>query len=126
MHIGFSIDQLGSDANPISRALDLSFEHIAHGKLAADLLRIDWPVPVGESSVARDHDHIRNPRQIGCQVASDPVGPLARLLLGRALALSGDKTKAKATYQEFLALWKEADADIPILKQARAEYARLM
>jgi eukaryotic-like serine/threonine-protein kinase len=58
-------------------------------------------------------------------VASDPVGPLARLLLGRTLALSGDKTKAKTTYQEFLRLWKEADLDIPILTQARAEYAKM-
>jgi hypothetical protein len=39
--------------------------------------------------------------------------------------LSGDKAKAKAAYQDFLTLWKEADADIPILQQAKAEYARL-
>ena len=56
---------------------------------------------------------------------SDPVGPLARLQLGRALALSGDKTQAKTAYQDFLALWKDADPDIPILKQANAEYAKL-
>lgn len=55
-------------------------------------------------------------------VASDPVGLLARLQLGRTLALSGDKTKAKAAYQDFLTLWKEADGDIPILKQAKKEY----
>jgi hypothetical protein len=40
--------------------------------------------------------------------------------------MSGDKTNAKAAYQDFLSLWKDADPDIPILKQARAEYARLM
>jgi DNA-binding SARP family transcriptional activator len=55
----------------------------------------------------------------------DPVGVVARLQMGRALALSGDKAKAKAAYQDFLTLWKEADADIPILQQAKAEYARL-
>jgi len=58
-------------------------------------------------------------------VISDPIGALAHLQLGRALALSEDKTKAKAAYQDFLALWKEADPDIPILKQAQAEYAGL-
>lgn len=58
-------------------------------------------------------------------VVSDPVGALARLQLGRAFALSGDNAKAKITYQDFLALWKEADPDIPILEQARKEYARL-
>jgi serine/threonine protein kinase/tetratricopeptide (TPR) repeat protein len=58
-------------------------------------------------------------------VVSDPVGALARLQLGRAFALSGDPTKAKTGYQDFLALWKDADPDIPILRQAKAEYAQL-
>ena len=58
-------------------------------------------------------------------VVSDPIGALAHLQLGRAFALSGDKAKAKAAYQDFLTLWKDADADIPILKQAKAEYAKL-
>jgi len=58
-------------------------------------------------------------------VLSDPIGALAHLQLGRACALSGDKTKAGSAYQDFLALWKDADSDIPILKQAKAEYARL-
>jgi len=50
---------------------------------------------------------------------------LAHLQLGRAYALSGDKTKAKSAYQDFLVLWRDADPDIPILKQAQAEYANL-
>ena len=58
-------------------------------------------------------------------VVSDPIGALARLQLGRAFALSGDNIKARIAYQDFLTLWKDADADIPILQQARAEYARL-
>ena len=58
-------------------------------------------------------------------VICDPVGILAHVQLGRAYALSGDKTKAKSAYQDFLALWKDADPDIPILKQAKAEYANL-
>jgi len=58
-------------------------------------------------------------------VISDPIGPMARLQLGRAFTAAGDKTKAKAAYQDFLNLWKDADPDVPILKQAKAEYARL-
>ena len=58
-------------------------------------------------------------------VAIDPIGVLAHLQLGRVFALSGDRTRAKAAYEAFLAFWKDADADIPILKSARAEYARL-
>jgi tetratricopeptide (TPR) repeat protein len=58
-------------------------------------------------------------------VISDPIGALAHLQLGRAYALAGDKTKAKSAYQDFLTLWKDADPDVPILRQAKAEYAKL-
>jgi len=58
-------------------------------------------------------------------VVSDPVGVLAHLQLGRAFAMSGDKTRAKTAYQDFLTLWKDADPDLPILQQAKAEYATL-
>jgi tetratricopeptide (TPR) repeat protein len=50
---------------------------------------------------------------------------LAHLELGRAYAISGDQVKAKTAYQDFFALWKDADPDIPILKQAKADYAKL-
>jgi eukaryotic-like serine/threonine-protein kinase len=58
-------------------------------------------------------------------VVNAPIGALAHLGLGRAYALSGDKTKAKSAYQDFLSIWKNADPDIPMLKQAKAEYAKL-
>ncbi|MFY9531925.1 MAG: protein kinase [Candidatus Acidiferrales bacterium] len=54
-----------------------------------------------------------------------PLGALAHLGLGRAYALSGDTAKASSAYQDFFALWKDADPDIPILKQAKSEYAKL-
>jgi hypothetical protein len=55
----------------------------------------------------------------------DPMGALARLQLARALQLSGDTVKAKSTYNDLLALWKDADAKISTVEQARAEAARL-
>ncbi len=58
-------------------------------------------------------------------VGADPIGALARWQLGRAFVLSGDKTRAKAAYEDFLTLWKDADPDVPILTQAQAEYAKL-
>ncbi len=58
-------------------------------------------------------------------VISDPIGALAHVQLGRAYALSGDKAKAQSAYHDFLTLWKYADPDIPILKQAQADYANL-
>ena len=58
-------------------------------------------------------------------VANFPWGALARLGLARAYALQGDTAKARAAYQDFLTLWKDADPDVPILKQAKTEYAKL-
>jgi tetratricopeptide (TPR) repeat protein len=58
-------------------------------------------------------------------VLNEPIGALAHLQLGRAYVLQGDTAKARAAYNDFLSLWKDADPDIPILKQAKAEYAKL-
>jgi eukaryotic-like serine/threonine-protein kinase len=59
------------------------------------------------------------------QVGNFAWGALARLGLARAYALQGDRAKASTAYQDFLTLWKDADPDIPILKQAKREYADL-
>jgi tetratricopeptide (TPR) repeat protein len=58
-------------------------------------------------------------------VLNQPIGALAHLQIARAYALQGDNAKALVAYQEFLTLWKDADPDIPILKQAKAEFAKL-
>jgi hypothetical protein len=58
-------------------------------------------------------------------VGNSLVGALAHVGLARARALRGDEDGAKSAYQDFLTLWKDADPDIPILKQAKAEYAKL-
>jgi tetratricopeptide (TPR) repeat protein len=58
-------------------------------------------------------------------VWNSPIGALAHLQLGRAYAMQGDTSKARVAYQDFLTLWKDADPDIPVLKQAKAEYAKL-
>jgi eukaryotic-like serine/threonine-protein kinase len=53
------------------------------------------------------------------------VGLLAHLGLGRAYALAGDNAKACTAYQNFFALWKDADPDLPMLQQAKSKYAKL-
>ena len=53
------------------------------------------------------------------------MAALARLQLARALALAGDTVKARSAYNDLFTLWKSADLDIPVLKQARAEYVRI-
>lgn len=58
-------------------------------------------------------------------VLNELIGALAHLGLPRAHAMSGDTAKARSAYQDFLARWKDADPNIPILKQAKAEYAQL-
>jgi len=58
-------------------------------------------------------------------ITNEPIGALAHLQLGRAYAMQGDIAKANSAYHDFFMLWKDADPDIPILKQANAEYAKL-
>jgi DNA-binding winged helix-turn-helix (wHTH) protein/tetratricopeptide (TPR) repeat protein len=58
-------------------------------------------------------------------ILNEPIGALAHLQLGRAYAMQGDTAKARAAYNDFLTLWKDADPDIPILRQAKAEYTKL-
>ncbi len=59
-------------------------------------------------------------------VINDPICALAHLGLGRAYAMQGDTVKARAAYNDFFTLWKNADPDIPILIAAKSEYAKLM
>ena len=75
----------------------------------------------GQEAVA-EFQKVLNHRGV---VLADPIGALAHLQLARAYRVLGDTTKAESAYQDFLALWKDADSDIPILKQAKAEYAKL-
>jgi hypothetical protein len=56
---------------------------------------------------------------------SPPIGALAHLQLGRAYVLQGDTAKTNAAYRDFLALWKDADDDFPVLLAAKGEYAKL-
>jgi len=57
-------------------------------------------------------------------VLNDPIGPMARLQLARTLAASGDRAKSAAAYKDLLALWKDADPDIPVVQEAKAESAK--
>jgi predicted Zn-dependent protease len=58
-------------------------------------------------------------------VQNQPIAPLAHLGLAGAFALQGDTAKGRAAYEDFLKLWKDADTSIPVLEQAKAEYAKL-
>jgi eukaryotic-like serine/threonine-protein kinase len=71
---------------------------------------------------AAEFQRILDHRSLG---AVRPLYPLSYVGLARAYALTGDAAKARAAYQDFFALWKDADPDIPILKEANAEYAKL-
>jgi hypothetical protein len=53
------------------------------------------------------------------------IGPLARLQRGRAKKMMGDNASARKSYEEFLSIWKDADADLPVYRQAKAEYIQL-
>ena len=68
----------------------------------------------------------RDPQHLAASLLRNgPWASLPTATIARALALSGDTVKAKSAYNDLFSLWKSADADIPLLKDARAEYARL-
>jgi tetratricopeptide (TPR) repeat protein len=90
--------------------------HSAYVRGQAFVAEHRYPEAVAEFQKILDHRGI---------VGLDPIGALAHLQLGRAFALSGDVTKSKTAYRDFLTLWNDADPDIPILAQAHAEYAKL-
>jgi serine/threonine protein kinase/tetratricopeptide (TPR) repeat protein len=101
----------------------LNFNHFYLGGLHSAYVRGEafiaarrYPEAVAEFQKILDHRGL---------VGLDPIGALAHLQLGRIFALSRDQAKAKAAYQEFFSLWTAADPDIPILKQAKAEYSKL-
>ena len=84
----------------------------------------------GEANLAAKHgaeavSEFQNILDHAGVVGNEPIGALAHLGLGRAYVLAGDNAKAKTAYEDFLALWKDADPDIPIFKQAKAEYSQL-
>ena len=102
--------------NGLSVGLYLGGLHSAYVRGEALLAAHQYAAAADEFQKILDHRGI---------VGADPIGALAHLQLGRTFTLSGDKTKAKAAYQDFLTLWKDADPDIAILRQAKSEYAKL-
>jgi tetratricopeptide (TPR) repeat protein len=118
-----SVEQL-QIALPYELAVNgLNFNHFYLGGLHSAYVRGEallaahrYPEAAAEFQKILDHRGL---------VGADPIGALAHVQLGRAFVLSGDQIKAKAAYQDFLTLWKDGDPDIPILRQAKAEYAKL-
>jgi len=103
-------------ANGLNFLYYLGGLHSAYVRGQALLAAHQYPEAVAEFQKLLDHRGI---------VGADPIGALAHLQLGRAFARSGDRAKSKTAYQDFLTLWKDADPDVPILQQAKAEYAKL-
>ena len=92
---------------------------------------IYWPTYIRGEAFLKTRDGVKAAAEYQKILDHHGLGPhsplysLARLGLGRAYALQGDTPKARAAYQDFFALWKDADADVPALKQAKAEYEKL-
>ena len=107
----------------VSAPYDLGVSRLLFGALYPVYLRGEARLAAQQGSAAAiEFKKILAHRGI---VGSDPIGALAHLQMGRALVLSGNRARAKAAYEDFLNLWKDADPDIPVLKQAKAEYAQL-
>jgi ATP/maltotriose-dependent transcriptional regulator MalT len=121
--------------------------HSGDGKRAIDALAASAPYELGETNTAftfalypvylRGEAYLATKQGAAAAAefqkildyagvaANEPIAALAHLGLGRAYALTGDSAKSKAGYQEFFALWKDADPDIPNLAAAKSEYAAL-
>jgi hypothetical protein len=102
--------------NGLNLELRLGGLHSAYVRGKSFVAAHQYPNAIAEFQKILDHRGI---------VGADPIGALAHLQLGRTFALAGDNAKAKVAYGDFLILWKDADADIPMLAQAKTEYARL-
>jgi eukaryotic-like serine/threonine-protein kinase len=94
----------------------INYLYPAYARGQAYLLARNGTAAAAEFQKMLDHSGI---------VQNFVTGSLAHLQIGRAYTISGDAAKAKAAYEEFFTLWKDADPDIPIYKQAKAEYAKL-
>ena len=118
-----SVEQL-QIALPYELAVNgLNFNHFFLGGLHSAYVRGEaFAAAHRYADAAAEFQKILEHRGI---VGADPIGVLAHLQLGRTFAVAGDKVKAKLAYEDFLTLWKDADSDVPILVQAKAEYARL-
>ena len=120
------------DAAKATAELEVTIPYEAgQGGSAGTISAALWPAYIrGEAQRAAKHgkeaaDAYQKIGEYRGVVINNPIGALAHLGLGRAYALSGDAAKAKIAYQDFLAQWKDADPDVPILKQAKSEYAAL-
>jgi tetratricopeptide (TPR) repeat protein len=117
-----SVEQL-QIALPYELAVNgVNFSHLLGGLYSAYVRGEALSATHRYAEAAAEFQKILDHRGI---VGADPIGALAHVQLGRAFVLSGEKIKAKAAYQDFLTLWKDADPDIPILRQANAEYAKV-
>jgi tetratricopeptide (TPR) repeat protein len=110
-------------ADAIRILLTPSKYELAAGNMFASYLRGLAYLQVGQGQQAATEFQrvIEHPGIVGISL----IGALARLQLARAQEMMGDKEAARKSYQDFLTLWKEADPDIPIYQQAKAEYAKL-
>ena len=117
-----SVEQL-QIALPYELAVNgVNFSHLLGGLYSAYVRGEALSATHRYAEAATEFQKILDHRGI---VGADPIGALAHVQLGRVFVLSGEKIKAKAAYQDFLTLWKDADPDIPILRQAKAQYAKL-
>jgi Flp pilus assembly protein TadD len=120
--------QLALNRNDASKAIEALQPAIPHelgafGRLYPAFVRGEAYLATHQGSkAAAEFQKILDHRGL---VLNQPIGALAHLGLARAYALQGDEAKARAAYQDFLALWKDADPDVPIFIAAKAEYAKL-
>jgi len=107
-----------------AKAMDLLDGAMVYGRSNAGVLYARGLAYLEEkqgAQAAQEFQRVIDTRSVN----GDPLASLAKLELGRAYAVEGDKAKSRIAYQDFLALWKDADPDIPLLKRAKLEYSQV-
>src|SRR5271170_8305735 len=105
MPVCLGIDQLSVDPELIARPPDAPFKHVSDPQVAVDLLGIGRLCPVGERGIARDHEHVRESREVGRQILGDPV---REILLLWIVAQIGERQYhyRQARWRIYAARWK--------------------
>jgi tetratricopeptide (TPR) repeat protein len=111
-------------ANP-AKAIDLLDNAMVYARVNSNVLYVRGNAYLKAGRAADAVQAYQRLLELKSYIGVDPLVPLSHLGLARAYALQGDKANSRVAYQDFFGLWKDADPDIPLLHQAKAEYAKV-
>jgi tetratricopeptide (TPR) repeat protein len=110
--------------NP-NKAIDLLDSALVYARASSDVLYVRGNAYLKAGRGSEAVQAFQRLLDMKSVITVDPLLPMARVGMARAYVMAGDKARARVAYQDFLAIWKDADPDIPVLRDVKAEYAKL-